>query len=256
MTVWIIAAAVAIMLASLAGVFFVWSGFGSWIEKNLGLLTSFAAGIFLIVSGQLVLHTLDTSGSILEAVLYIVGGVILVLLLFRFVPLFHHHHHPHEEGDQHHSLDIRRILFGDALHNIGDGLLIAVAFSSSVTTGIVAAIGIFFHEVVQEVSEFFVLKQGGLSTSKALLVNFAVSGTILVGIAFGLIAVGISHQVESILLGITAGSFLVVVGHDLIPHSIRASKKNNDHLKHIGWFVLGIVLMLGVLLVLGETHSH
>lgn len=251
----IIIATVAIMLASLAGVIVVWTGVGSWVEKNLGLLTSFAAGVFLVVSGRLMLHTLESTPSLWWACLYILGGVILVLLLFWAVPLFHHHHHAQAEHT-HHRIDIRRILFGDALHNIGDGLLLAVAFSTSATTGLLAAVGVFFHEVVQEISEFFVLKQGGLSTTGALLTNFAISATMIVGIAIGVAATGFSTTLVPALLGITAGAFLVVVGHDLIPHSVRASHKERTYWKHIGWFVLGAGLMIVVTLIIGEAHTH
>ena len=42
-----------IMCASLVGVFTVWGKAGSIVEKNLDFLTSFAAGVFLIVAYQL-----------------------------------------------------------------------------------------------------------------------------------------------------------------------------------------------------------
>jgi len=256
MTVPLLIAVAAITLASLAGVIVIWTGFGHWVEENLGMLTSFAAGIFLVVSFQLVLNTVEISSSIWAAGGYILLGVIFILGVFRFVPLFHHHHHPKESEHTHKSLDVRRILFADALHNIGDGLLLFISFSVSTTTGIMAAVGIFFHELVQEISEFFVLKQGGFSTKKALLMNFAVSTTIIVGIVLGLIGAEMSETITPILLGITAGSFLVVVGHDLIPHSVRESKKNNEYIEHIIWFLLGVLLMIGVMLVMGETHAH
>jgi len=256
MTVSLVIAAVAIMLASLAGVFAIWTGFGTWIEENISMLTSFAAGIFLIVSVELVLHTIESAPSILSAAVYILIGAVFILTIFRFVPLFHHHHHPKESDHQHEKLDVRRILFGDGLHNIGDGLLLAMSFSASTTTGILAAIGIFFHEIVQEISEFFVLKQGGFSTPKALLVNLGVSATIIIGIIIGLLTTGISAVFTPVLLGITAGAFLVIVGHDLIPHSVRSSKKSKAYAEHIIWFILGVLLMIGVTLVLGDTHIH
>lgn len=255
MVFWITTAVLAIMLASLAGVIVVWTGLGRWVEKNLGFLTSFAAGVFLVVSGRLIMHTIERTPEVWLAGIYILGGALLVLALFWLVPLFHHHHHG-EADHTHHRIDIRRILFGDALHNIGDGLLLAIAFSTSAVTGVLAAIGIFFHEVVQEISEFFVLKQGGLSTNQALLTNFAISGTMIIGVVIGLVATSISTSLTPILLGVTAGSFLVVVGHDLIPHSVRASKKNHSYIQHISWFLLGAILMIAIMLIVGESHGH
>jgi hypothetical protein len=41
MTVSLVIAAVAIMLASLAGVFAIWTGFGTWIEENISMFMFF-----------------------------------------------------------------------------------------------------------------------------------------------------------------------------------------------------------------------
>ena len=49
------------MLASLGGVISVWKKAGRLIEKNLSLLVSFSAGVFLIVSYQLGVETIEHS---------------------------------------------------------------------------------------------------------------------------------------------------------------------------------------------------
>ena len=54
------------------------------------------------------------------------------------------------------------------------------------------------------------------------------------------------------LLGIAAGSFFVVVLHDLIPHSIQSSRTLRHYAIHILLFGLGIALMLGV----GTLGAH
>ncbi len=90
----------------------------------------------------------------------------------------------------------------------------------------------FVHELVQEVSEFFVLKQAGYSTKKALLTNFAVSSTILIGSIGGTFLLDTFSELELPLMGIAAGAFLVVVFQDLIPHSVRKAKAKASHLKH------------------------
>ena len=48
-----------IMLASLAGVIFVWKNLGRLIEKNLHFLVSFSAGVFLFVTYNLSLETIE-----------------------------------------------------------------------------------------------------------------------------------------------------------------------------------------------------
>jgi zinc transporter ZupT len=237
------------MLASLTGVLAVWFGIGSWLEKHLGYVTSFAAGVFLIVALQLVRHTLHNSATVWWPLIFIVIGALVVYGLFAFVPLFHHHHQ--EECETHDQLEIRRILFSDGLHNIGDGLLLVAAFQVSFIAGITAGIAVFIHELVQEVSEFFVLKASGLSTIKALSYNFLVSSTILIGV-FGGELITNQQALRTPLLGIAAGSFLVVVIYDFIPHSMREAREKADIFSHAGWFLGGALLMTASLLVLGH----
>merc|ERR1711991_1085131 len=75
------------------------------------------------------------------------------------------------------------VLIGDAMHNLVDGLIIGTAFSgcsNATAWSIVAAtIG---HEIAQEIGDFIVLTNaGGLSTIKALLLNFLSGISVLVG---------------------------------------------------------------------------
>jgi len=245
----VISTSLIIMLASLTGVLTVWFGIGSWLKKRLGYVTSFAAGVFLIVALQLVRHTLYNSTTIWWPLIFIAIGAFVVYGLFAFVPFFHHHHQ--EDCDTHDQLEIRRILFSDGLHNIGDGLLLVAAFQVSFIAGITAGVAVFIHELVQEVSEFFVLKASGLSTIKALGYNLLVSSTILIGVFAGEL---ITNQsvLRTPLLGAAAGSFLVVVMYDFIPHSMREARQKADVWSHAGWFFGGVILMALALLMFGH----
>jgi len=248
-SLWTIGTALAIMLVSLSGVIFLWVGMGTWLKNRLGLVTSFAAGVFLVVTFQLIRHTINATSTV-YALLWTAAGAGLVYILFATLPYFHHHHEQNCKED--HSLDIRRILFSDGLHNIGDGLLLVAAFQVSQAAGISAGVAVFVHEIVQEVSEFFVLTSSGISTIKALLYNFAVSATILIGVGAGLLAITSIPAMRVPLLGIAGGSFLVVVGHDLIPHSTRQAQSKQDRLVHIGWFLCGVIMMTVSLFAFGH----
>jgi len=54
------------------------------------------------------------------------------------------------------------------------------------------------------------------------------------------------ETLEVPLLGLASGAFLVVVFHDLIPHSVRSSKRENLYWRHLLWFLIGAVLMFAV----------
>jgi zinc and cadmium transporter len=244
-----------VMLASLVGVLSVWKHAGVFIERHLRFLVSFSAGVFLIIAFNLGIEVIEHGSDLHTSLLWIGAGALGIWIIFKLIPSFHHHHDEHEEDHAHSSIDARRILTGDAIHNIGDGILLAAAFTISTTFGAITALSIFIHELVQEVSEFFVLKQAGYSTKKALILNFLISGTILIGALGSFFLVESFEVLEIPLLGIAAGSFLVIILYDLVPHSVRTSKTKTHYLLHLLWFLIGVVLMLGVNLAVGG-HTH
>ncbi|MFT5280768.1 MAG: zinc transporter ZupT [Flavobacteriaceae bacterium] len=244
-----------IMLVSVTGMFFTQKTFGKYIEKNLSLLVSFSAGVFLVVIFSLSKEALFHGESARLGIIGILSGGIVISLLFRILPFFHHHHNSAEENCHHSKIDARRILTSDAIHNIGDGILLATTFSISTTLGIATAISIFVHEFITEVSEFFVLKQAGLSTKKAIRLNLLTSSTILIGALGGYFFLDIFHNLEPLLLGFSAGAFIVIVFHDLLPSSLHHSKKNNTYVRHLLWIVLGIAVMFSVKTFIPEEHG-
>ena len=237
---------VLIMLASLVGVFSVWRRAGRAIERNLNLLVSFSAGVFIVIAYQLGIEGVEHSATLGSGLVWIVIGLLAVWLLFKFLPSSHHHHDEASETHPHSRLDARRIMASDALHNLGDGILLATSFAVSSSLGMLTALSIFVHELVQEISEFFVLRQAGYSTKSALILNFAISATVLLGALGGFFLLESFETLEVPLLGLASGAFLVVVFHDLIPHSVRSSKRENLYWRHLLWFLIGAVLMFAV----------
>lgn len=237
----ILLASLGIMFASLVGVLVVWGKAGRVVERHLDYLTSFSAGVFLIVAYHLGEETLAHAESAGAGLMWILGGALVIWILFNLLPNLHAHAHGHEhEG---HMVDPRRLLISDGIHNIGDGVVLATSFLASTGLGVAAALSIFFHEIVQEISEFFVLREGGYSARRALSYNFLVSSTILLGSLGAYFLLDLFELVEVPLLGLSAGAFLVVVLGDLIPHSIKASHDRSHIVRHLVWFGIGIGLM-------------
>lgn len=249
-----IISALVIMLTSLVGVIFVWKGFSSFLEKNRKYLTTFAIGVFTVVAYSLIKESFHLAESLPLSVGSILGGMLLLYLVSLFMP---HHHHDAEDccPKEHNSLNARRILFGDAIHNIGDGILLVSAFLIDTHVGLIAAFGIFLHELVQEIAEFLILKEAGYTTQKALTYNFLVSSTILIGIIVGLFASSVSI-VNIAFIGLASGGFLYILIADLIPHTIRSIKNSGNANTHILIGTLGILTMLSVGLLVPHTHEQ
>jgi len=243
-----------IMCASLIGVIFTFGAFKKYIDTRIGLLVSLSAGVFLVIVVQLMVEAYEHSYNPLLPTLWVGLGIFGILILFKLLPAFHHHHDEHHENKIHDHVDARKIVLSDAIHNIGDGVLLAASFAVSFPVGIATTASIFIHELVQEISEFFVLRQAGVSTQKALAINFAASSTILVGAIGGFFLLDTFEALEIPLLALSAGAFLVVVAQDLIPESIRHSRAKKQYAQHFSFFLIGAVLMLLVSSL--TTHGH
>ncbi|XLQ20419.1 MAG: ZIP family metal transporter [Candidatus Moraniibacteriota bacterium] len=256
MILYIILSAFAVMLASLVGVLFVWKGFGGLIQKNSKYLTAFAGGVFAVLAYSLIRETFHLSESILITISSILFGIILIEIITRFMPSGHHHHSlPPDCGNKHSCIDAQRMMWSDAFHNVGDGILIVGAFMVNVHVGIVATVGIFLHEIVQEISEFFVFKEAGYSTKKALLYNFIISGSIFIGIALTLLLSSVAWLMAP-LMGFAAGGFIYVLIRDIIPHTFHNAKKTSTFIQHLIIFLVGIVMMFVVNNIVPHSHEH
>lgn len=240
----IAAASLLVMLASLVGVVALWRQAGNFLTKNLDFLVSFSAGVFVVFLYGLMTEALEHSSSLTSGLLWVGCGAIGVWTATKLLPALHQHHE--HEGHTHHAIDPRRMMLTDGIHNAADGVVLAASFAAGAMVGWAAAVSIFVHELLQEVAEFFVLRDAGYTTRGALTANLLVSSTILIGSIGGYYLLGLFEALEGPLLGIAAGGVLVVVLHDLIPHSVREAHSHAHYVQHMVWFVVGALLMYGV----------
>ncbi len=246
-------AAFIIMLASLSGIIFASRRLGGWMEKNLPFLATFSIGIFAVIAWGLFEEALEHGNGI--AVLISVGlGALLVKVLSTLIPKSYHHHEPHPEHE-HSKLDARRIIMGDAVHNIGDGLLLVPAFLADTRLGIATAAGILLHELVQEISEYFILRESGYTMKEALVRNFFASATIFLGVALSA-SISTIESLETPLIGLSAGGFLYIILRDLVPHTIWSIKKKGRGERHVQALVFGVLIMLGINTILPHSEAH
>jgi zinc and cadmium transporter len=242
------------MFASLSGVIFVTKSFKVWTEKNLNYLVAFASGVFLVVIINLFFEALEFADNNLQVLMFVITGFLIFLGIERLFPEVHHHHDGEHCGGTKRS--VRKVMLGDALHNLGDGILLAPVFIIDIHAGIITAIGIFVHEAVMEISEFFVLKASGMTTREALIKNFLVSGTILIGAIGGFYLSSQIHFLVAPLIGLATGAFLYILIIDLVPESVKNSHKEKKYFNYIFWVLLGILLITAVNFFASHGHAH
>ncbi len=252
----IIGAGLLVMLASLSGVLFTHKVAARFLAEKLSFLVSFSAGVFLVTAGALALEVFELADTPLMAMFFIGLGYVLAWGLEFLIPDTHQHHDPECDHDHQHGSkkSARKLIVGDAVHNVADGIILVPAFLVSPALGVAVTASILIHEALQEVSEFFVLKQAGYSTKRALLINFAVSSTIFIGIGLGYFAV-VSHDLEVLLLALASGFFLHVVLHDLIPKP-HQHDDSTGFMKHVLVLLIGLALMSLIAFMIKGEHVH
>lgn len=246
-------AALGIMLASLSGTFFLGRYFSNILHRHLNLAVAFALGVFLVLTYSLIHEAFEIASSL---VLWsgLIGGAVLLEIATLCVPHAHHHHGV-TYAHRHKRIDAHRMLAGDALHNIGDGIILVPAFIVDVRIGIATAAALFLHEIVQEIAEFFVLKEAGYTTREAIIRNALVSATIFIGIALSLFATSLGN-IETLLISISAGGFVYIITRDLIPSVVHGTKHSDKKLPVAFAVFLGIALALTIgFIVPHEEHG-
>lgn len=254
---YVVAAAAVIAATSFSGVLLTAKLFQNGYAKYQAVLLSFAAGVFIIAGGGVVLESLEII-SPTETIFYFLGSVVFFHLLSLVWP----EHHFHREELDDHCVDCkpragtaRRMLIGDSVHNIVDGMLLVPAFMVGTEFGIFTVLAIWLHEIVQEISEFIVFKESGYSTRRALVLNGLSSLTIFVGVAIAFVAAELVHDLEGPLLAIAGGAFLYIALKDLVPHSVRHSRKHHKYATHVAAFLLGLLLMVATGQLAGHGHA-
>lgn len=228
-----------ISLISLIGLVFL-AKFDAFLAKVVFLLVGLSTGTLL---GGAFFHLLPESLEFLEF------DRVAILMLIAFSTFFLlekylHWHHSHEDEVENHPIGYMNLV-GDAIHNFSDGIIIATAFSIDVRLGFITGVAILVHELPQELGDFGVLIHSGFDKNKALIANFIVSLTAMLGGLLGYFALGFFESLQIYILPIAAGSFLYISASDLIPE-LKKESNIGKSLKSFLLFVIGLVLMYGL----------
>jgi zinc and cadmium transporter len=191
---------------------------GARAERAAVWVLSFAIGTLL---GGAALHLLPEALEVRpteQVMLLLLAGILLFIVLERLIRWRHTHVHEEQEGRHHHEeVTALVLLWGDALHNFIDGIVLGVTFSVSTELGIIATVAIFAHEVPQEIGDFAVLLGSGMPRRRALLLNYLSAVTVIPGALVAWIWSASFQTAVGWLLPIAAGGFLYIALADLVP---------------------------------------
>ncbi len=210
------------------------------LNKILPALVALSAGALM---GGAFLHLIPESVEKFSSdniFIYVLIGFVL----FFFVEKILHWRHCHLKKCPVHTFAYMN-LFGDAVHNFIDGLIIAASFVINIPLGIATTLAVALHEIPQEIGDFGVLVYGGFKKTKALFWNFICALTAIFGGIFGYLLSGYVESSTMFLLPFAAGGFIYIAASDLIPE-IRKEADIKKSLATFGVFVIGIAIMFAV----------
>ena len=213
------------------------------LKKFLIFMVSFAVGGLF---GDVFLHIFPDIYKEPGSSLFVSSGVLAGIFIFFVLEKFIYWRHCHSGACDTHTKPVVLLnLIGDGLHNFLDGVMIGASYLVSIPLGVTTTLAVVFHEIPQEIGDFGILVNGGLSRWQALLLNFLCASLAIVGT---LLALFVGPQIEGfslIALPLTAGGFIYIAGSDLIPELHKEAKFSRSLLQ-----LFSVVLGVGVMALL------
>ncbi|MCR4442704.1 MAG: ZIP family metal transporter [Peptococcaceae bacterium] len=209
-------------------------------ERVLAVLLGFAGGVMTaVVVFDLIPSALDY-GSMLTAWSGFLLGLLFMLGLDLVISLLPGLQNAGPLGLQGRFLKMGYLIaVGIALHDLPEGIAIAVGYSAKESLGILIALSIGLHNIPEGMATAAPLNMGGMSKRGIILTCLAISLFTPLGSCLGLLLVSISGRFICLLLALAGGAMAFIVKNELIPEAYRW----HPSFARTG-FLLGILLIL------------
>lgn len=232
-------------LATLLGCLIVLA-FGRPGERLLAWMLGLAAGIMLtVVVIDLIPSSYAYSNLKVAFAGFILGNILLLLLdlLISSLPPVKRIQKFEQRG---HFLKMGYLIaIGIALHDLPEGIAIAVGYSAADSLGIIIALAIGLHNIPEGMATTAPLKMGGMKNSSILSLVTLVSLITPLGAYLGIILVSISPALIGLLLAVAGGAMTYIVKSEIWPES---------HRRYPNYARLGSLCGVVIMIVISFVH--
>lgn len=246
---------IGLLVTFLLGLFILIGAFVAFLANKKQKITEFSLGLAFSVIVMLII--LDLIPEIIEHLgltyiwlflIFVILGYGLLRLLDQFVP-DHHEHNKMTKKEENDNLAHIGVVSSIALiiHNIVEGMAVYSTVLTNVTTGLMLAIGIGFHNLPLGMVIATTFYQGNQNTTKGWLILGVVTLSTLVGGFFSLLLNNqmLPEWVLGSLLSLTLGMLLFILFSELLPR-IKKTKYKKE--RNLG-LMLGVIIMLISLII-------
>jgi len=194
----------------------------AWARRNMNYFICFAAGV--LVSASLIHLIPESLAMSRQAPAYLLGGFLAFYLSNWFFTA-----HVCDRG----RLPDARIgwiaLFGIGFHSLIDGFIYSISFTVSVSTGLLATVGMVLHEFPEGIVTYLLLRRGGFKPQTALPAAFVAAAlTTPAGMLLSFPFVSqLAGPPLGNLLALSAGALIYVGASHLLPEADRDRKRYN-----------------------------
>lgn len=187
----------------------------------------------------------EASGFTSSVAAYILLGILASFVVEKCLK-WRHCHVPTSEEHPHSFAYMN--LFGDAVHNAIDGIVIGVSYLASTSMGAAMTLAVCLHELPQEIGDFGVLLYAGFRRRKALIYNLLTALTSFAGVAVALVLSIYVEDLTLFLVPFAAGNFIYIAGSDLIPE-LHAEEALGRTIAQLAAMILGIFILFSLKLM-------
>ena len=216
--------------------------FSGWGKRNTTYFMCFAAGVLISAS---FLHIIPKALSMNpDSSIFLLIGFFGLYLINRFLTAFVCQKNPEKE-----QYGIGLVpMIGISFHSFIDGVIYSIAFTVSISTGLLATMGMVLHEFPEGIITYLLLVKGGFNERKAMILAFfAAALTTPLGmlISYPLIS-KIEEPALGNLLALSAGALVYVGATHLLPKAEQEPKKYS-------FIALGGGILVAVVIVLSKA---
>lgn len=224
-------------------------------EKLLSVLLGFAGGVMTAVVIFDLLPSALVYGNFIVVALGFLAGLCLMLMLDVIISLFpalQKHSGTQINTAALQTKQQKRLLkmgyliaIGIALHDLPEGIAIAVGYAAKENLGLIIALAIGMHNVPEGMAIAAPLTMAGISRAKIVLLCLLISLFTPLGALLGILLVAISSHFIALLLALAGGAMVFIVKNELLPEARRY---------HPNYALCGLIL--GFLLIISLSWIH
>jgi len=225
-------------------------------ERVLHLMLGFSAGI---LGGVTFVDILPEAFAVAREMsllsIYVPSGIgfgfLILLVAERYLLAtqeihgghFHIHGKPLEPS--HGLMGVSALTF----HGFMDGFVIPIGFSAGPQVGLIVTLAIAIHQIPDSFAALSLALGSTDNKRQAVLYVLATAADTPIGIAIGLLFVGLGSFMIPLGLGLSAGTFIYVSASDLVPELQHQARSNLVILS----MALGFLLVMGLSFILPQV---